>query len=36
MSKKNIIRLTESALKKVISESVKKVLEEDYNYDPPL
>ena len=34
MSKKNIIRLTESALKKVISESVKKVLEEDYNYDP--
>lgn len=34
MSKKNIIRLTESALKKVISESVKKMLEEDYNYDP--
>ena len=35
MSKKNIIRLTESDLKKVISESVKKVLKEDENnYDP--
>lgn len=35
MSKKNIIRLTESALKKVISESVKKMLKEgENNYDP--
>lgn len=34
MSKKNIIKLTESDLKKVISESVNKVLEEGYNYDP--
>ena len=35
MSKKNIIKLTESDLKKVISESVKKVLKEDENnYDP--
>lgn len=34
MNKKNIIKLTESDLKKVISESVKKVLEEGYNYDP--
>lgn len=35
MSKKNIIRLTESDLKKVISESVKKVLKEgENNYDP--
>ena len=31
MSKKNIIRLTESALKKVISESVKKMLKEGEN-----
>lgn len=35
MSKKNIIKLTESALKKVISESVKKMLKEgENNYDP--
>lgn len=35
MNKKNIIKLTESDLKKVISESVNKVLKEgEYNYDP--
>ena len=30
MAKKNTIRLTESDLKRVISESVKRVLQEDY------
>jgi hypothetical protein len=35
MDKKNIIKLTESDLEKVISESVKKILKEgEYNYDP--
>jgi hypothetical protein len=33
MAKKNIIRLTESELKKVITESVKKVLNEDFGTD---
>lgn len=33
MSKKNTIRLTESDLKRVISESVKKVLKEEYTTD---
>ena len=35
MNKKNTIRLTESDLKKVISESVKKVLKEGYDDNPP-
>jgi hypothetical protein len=33
MSKKNTIRLTESDLKRVISESVKRVLKEEYTTD---
>ena len=34
MSKKNTVRLTESYLKKVISESVKKVLSQQFPVDP--
>ena len=33
-TKKNIVKLTESELKKVIAESVKKVLKEDYVETP--
>lgn len=36
MNKKNTIRLTESELKKVISESVKKVLKESYESESEL
>ena len=35
MAKKNTIRLTESELKRVVSESVKKVLKEDLTYPSP-
>lgn len=34
MNKKNTIRLTESDLKRVISESLKRVLKEDYVETP--
>lgn len=34
MKKKNIVKLTESDLEKVIFESVQKILKEDYNSNP--